>query len=120
MRKGWKALYTCPLLLLTRTLVTPAMAINFGVGDKSLGEEISSDDFTGFFSSFKAFGTAISGICALTSLVFFVIALTKLSTSAGNDRARSSALKGVLLSGVALALFGGITVIVGVFWNAFG
>lgn len=84
----------------------------------SLGEAIDEEDFSTFFGEFKKFGIAITGICTITSLVFFIIALTKLSASAGNDRARAAALKGVLYSGIALALFGGATVIVGVFWNA--
>lgn len=94
-------------------------AIAFGVQD-SLGKPIEADDFGTFFASFKKFGVAVTGICTLTSLVFFIIALTKLSASAGNDRARATAIKGVLYSGIALALFGGATVIIGVFWNALG
>ena len=85
---------------------------------KSLGEAPDASELSGFFSGFKTFGTAISGICAITSLIFFVISLTKFSTSAGNDMQRTRALKGFLFSGVSLALFGGITVIAGVFWNA--
>lgn len=91
----------------------------FAMGSRdSLGKPIDADDFGTFFSSFKKFGVAITGICTLTSLVFFIIALTKLSASAGNDRARATALRGVMYSGISLALFGGATVIIGVFWNA--
>lgn len=85
---------------------------------KSLGEAPDASELSGFFSGFKTIGTAISGICAITALIFFIINLTKFSTSAGNDMLRSRALKGLLFSGVSLALFGGITVVVGVFWNA--
>ena len=85
---------------------------------KSLGEAPDASELSGFFSGFKTIGTAISGICAITALIYFVINLTKFSTSAGNDMQRARALKGLLFSGVSLALFGGITVIAGVFWNA--
>ena len=85
----------------------------------SLGKPIEATDFSDFFQNFKKLGIAISGLCTMTSLMHFIISLTKLSASAGNDRARSTAIKGVLFSGVALALFGGITTVVAVFWNAF-
>lgn len=84
----------------------------------SLGEAPTSAELTPFFKGFKTIGTAVSGICAITSLIFFVISVARLSTSAGNDMMRSRALKGILISGISLALFGGITVVVGIFWNA--
>ena len=98
------------------TVIAQASTITIPGGTmKSLGEAPDASELSGFFSGFKTIGTAISGICAITSLIFFVISLTKFSTSAGNDMQRTRAL---LFSGVSLALFGGITVIAGVFWNA--
>jgi len=84
----------------------------------SLSEAPSASEFVDIFQGFKQIGTAVSGICTITSLISFVISLTRLGTSAGNDVVRSRALKGILFSGISLALFGGITVVVGIFWNA--
>lgn len=83
----------------------------------SLSEAPSLSEMTDVFKGFKALGTAISGICAITALIFFVISITRLSTSVGNDMQRSRALKGILFSGISLALFGGLTVVVSIFWN---
>lgn len=91
----------------------------FSLGPRdSLGAPIHAEDFGEFFTDLKSVGVMFTGICTLACLVLFIISLTKLSASAGNDRARASALKGVLYSGISLALFGGSTVIIGVFWNA--
>ena len=101
------------------TVIAQASTITIPGGTmKSLGEAPDASELSGFFSGFKTIGTAISGICAITALIYFVINLTKFSTSAGNDMQRARALKGLLFTGVSLALFGGITVIAGVFWNA--
>lgn len=83
----------------------------------SLSEAPSAAEFTEFFKGVKAIGIAVSGICIITALMFFAINLTRLSTSAGNDMQRSRALKGILLSSVSLTLFGGITIVVSIFWN---
>lgn len=108
--------------MLNTMLRSAGSIAGFAIGDlterPSLGEDVSASEFTDFFQKFKGLGVAATGICTLTSLLFFIISLTKLSTSAGNDRARATALKGLLYSGIALALFGGATVIIGIFWNA--
>lgn len=83
----------------------------------SLGSAPTSADFGNFFKNVKVIGTSVGGICAITALIFFIISIAKLSTSAGNDMQRSKAIKGILYSGISLALFGGITVVAGIFWN---
>ena len=83
----------------------------------SLSEPITTAEFTEFFGRYKEICLTVSGVCTLIGLVSFIRAATKLSTSAGNDRARTEAIKGLLVSGASLALFGGISTIVGVFWN---
>lgn len=84
----------------------------------SLSEAPTASELAGFFSGFKMIGTVVSGLCTITALIFFVINLARLSTSVGNDMQRSRALKGILFSGISIALFGGITVVVSIFWNA--
>jgi len=84
----------------------------------SLGTPPDPDDFMTFFHNFKTIGTAVSGVCTITALIFFIINVTKLSVSAGNDMQRARAVKGILFSGISLALFGSITIVAGTFWNA--
>lgn len=86
----------------------------------SLGEDVTASEFADFFNKFKGLALFVSGLCTITALIFFIISLTKLSTSAGNDAARSKAIHGILYSGISLALFGGISVVVGVAWNMIG
>ena len=102
----------------TVNVITPAWAIGVAPG-KSLDDDVTVGEFAEYFSSLRGLGTIISGICTMIALIAFIINLTKLSASAGNDRARSTAMKGVLFSGIGLSLFGGITLIIGVFWNIF-
>lgn len=65
----------------------------------------------------RSVAMAITSICTIICFVAFLISVTKLSTSAGNPAARQRALTGILVSGVALALFGGAFIVVGFFWN---
>ena len=58
--------------------------------------------------------TSVLTIISFVSLLFWV---AKLALSAGNPRNRTTALTGILFSGVALALFGGAWVVVSFFWN---
>lgn len=65
----------------------------------------------------RAVAQVITTICTVICLAAFLISVTKLATSAGNPQARQRALTGILISGIALALFGGAWVVVSFFWN---
>ena len=82
---------------------------------------ISSDDQSSWnqlFSRFKGIIVALTGVGTLVMIVLFIIQFMKLGASAGNPQARSQALTGVLWTGVAAALLGSVTIIVGFFYNA--
>ena len=70
-----------------------------------------------FLTNYKGLALAISGICAITSIIMLVVSISRLSVSAGNEQLRRKAWGGIILSGIALALIGGISVVVGVFWH---
>ena len=53
------------------------------------------------------------GVATLTFVVLFIINFVKLGAAADNPNQRSEALKGLLHTGIALALLGGVTIIVG-------
>lgn len=102
------------------TVVSAHASMSIGDGTvQSLNEGVSLNEFTDFFVQYKAFAAAITGICALTSLVALALSIAKFSASGGNDMARRKAITGILASGASLAIFGGATVVVGVFWQLF-
>lgn len=87
----------------------------------SLGNFTENDanlDKDSFFN--KIFGTGrgvlfgMFGVATLTFVILFIINFVKLGAAADNPSQRSEALKGLLHTGIALALLGGITIIVGV------
>ena len=83
----------------------------------SLGQRVSANEFSQFLTNYKGLALAISGICAITSIIMLVVSISRLSVSAGNEQLRRKAWGGIILSGIALALIGGISVVVGVFWH---
>ena len=68
-------------------------------------------------SNAKQIAQVIVGLCAVTSLIFFLINIAKLGTAGDNERLRGTAFKGILFSGLSLTMFGGLTVVVSLFWN---
>lgn len=90
--------------------------------DGKLQIEGINDNDTGvwnqLFSKFKGIIVGITGIGTLVMIVLFIIQFMKLGASAGNPQARQQALMGVLWTGVATALLGSVTIIIGFFYNA--
>lgn len=78
----------------------------------------SQDAWKNFIGKYKEFITGFAGIGAVTMIVFFIISFLKLGASVGNPNARSAALQGCLWTGIAAALLGSVTFIVGFFYNA--
>jgi hypothetical protein len=70
------------------------------------------------FDRFKGVIVGLTGVGTLVMIVLFIIQFMKLGASAGNPQARSQALTGVLWTGVAAALLGSVTIVVGFFYNA--
>lgn len=70
------------------------------------------------FTKYRTFIVGISGIGAISMIVFFVIQFMRLGASAGNPSARSQALVGVLWTGLAAAGLGAVTIVVGFFYNS--
>ena len=82
---------------------------------------ITSDDTSAWnqlFDRFKGVIVGLTGVGTLVMIVLFIVQFMKLGSSAGNPQARSQALTGVLWTGVAAALLGSVTIIVGFFYNA--
>ena len=60
------------------------------------------------------------GLSAITALVGFIWQISKLGMAGDNQFERRKAVKGILFSGISLALFGGLTTILTFVWNVFG
>lgn len=91
-----------------------AAAIQIPNAPVSLREPVTIDEFTPFIQGLKALGMVGMGVCVLITLTMLVISITKLSLSAGNEHQRSRAIKGILICGIALALFGGAGLLVSI------
>lgn len=70
-----------------------------------------------FLYEYKGLITGILGIAALTALLMFVKNFTTLAFSGSNPNARQQKILSILLTGIATAGLGALTVFVGFFWN---
>lgn len=59
----------------------------------------------------------ISGLISVLMIMCLLIQISKLGTAGDNEMARRKAIMGIMTSGVALALFGSSTIVVGFFWD---
>lgn len=83
-----------------------------------LGQNDQQSAWNNIFNRYKNFIVGISGIGALTMVVLFIMQLMKLATHPDNPQARTQALNGVLWTGIATALLGGVTIVAAFFYNA--
>lgn len=81
-------------------------------------DEDSGQSITTIITKYKTIATAIMGILTITMLIFMLIQFTKLGAAGDNEMQRKRAIMGILTTGIATALLGGATVVVGFFWNA--
>lgn len=87
-------------------------------GNENFKNGGSTSAWNSLFTKYRTFIVGISGIGAISMIVFFVIQFMKLGASAGNPQARSQALAGVLWTGLAAAGLGAVTIVVGFFYNS--
>lgn len=78
----------------------------------------SGSAWESFIAKYQGFIVGISGVGAVTMILFFIMQLLKLGGTAGNPQARSQVLSGLIWSGVAAAALGSVSVIVGFFYGA--
>ncbi|MDE7246242.1 MAG: hypothetical protein K2O18_20020 [Oscillospiraceae bacterium] len=88
-------------------------------GDGGSGSGNLSDSVSYVLQKYKTIGTAVFGICTITAIICLLWQITKLGMAGDNERNRSMAVKGIFISGAALAIFGSITLVAGMFWGAF-
>lgn len=75
------------------------------------------DPWTGIVTKYKGVITGVLGILTMTMVVFMIIQITKLGAAGDNESSRRKAIMGIITTGIATALLGASTIIVGFFWN---
>ncbi len=68
-------------------------------------------------SNYKEIAAVVLGICVITSIIMLLVAILRLGTSGDNQQARANSWKAIIVSAVALSLFGGSGAAIGIFWN---
>ena len=68
-------------------------------------------------SEYRGVVTFISGIGTLSMIMFFIFNFIALGNSKGNPQERQKAIAGLIVSGIATAGLGSVTLITGLFYN---
>jgi len=68
-------------------------------------------------TKYKSIATGFLGLATITMLIFTIFQFVKLGGTGDNEMARRKAIFGILTTGAATAMLGGLTVVVGFFWN---
>lgn len=103
--------------------VTPHFSVSIDPASNEVSVSTPSTDAstaqTGKFilDRTKVVTRIIFGLCAITSLAAFICQIVKLGAAGANEMLRRRAIQGLLVSGSALSLFGGLSVFASFFWK---
>ncbi len=90
------------------------------LGDgKSKNSEISDEQFSKVSSKYRGYLNIGLGVLAVTTFLIMIFQFVKLGYAGSNPAERKKAITGILFSGIATALFGGLAVVVSIFASAF-
>ena len=73
--------------------------------------------FNKVLKEYRGVVTLVSGIGTLSMIMFFIMNFIALGNSKGNPQERQKAINGLIISGIATAGLGSVTMIVGLFYN---
>lgn len=101
------------------------ISVSYGLGkdgvegiDKKVDGKTGVDGVaTKVLKEYKTAIAGISGAVSLTFLIFFLINLAKLGSTAGNPQARQGALMGIVWCGLACAGIGAVGIFFGFFYG---
>lgn len=93
--------------------INPDGTLKVDTGSSETGQE----GWTTILTQYRSVIVGVSGVCALTFLLLFILNFTKLGQSAGNPQMRSQALLGLIWTGIACAGCGSVALFVGFFYN---
>lgn len=83
------------------------------------GYNTQNDAFEHIIEQYKTIISFFSAIAAVTMVGIFIYLFTKLGMTAGNPMERQKCITGLIISGVAAALLGSISLFVGLFYGIF-
>ena len=78
----------------------------------------TADSIATVLTKGKAIALGFTGVATLLMLAFTIIQIVKLAAAGDNEMNRKRAIGGILTTGIATALLGGLSVFVGFFWGA--
>lgn len=97
----------------------PEFTMNSGVISLGGLENTNKDVFFNkVFNEYRGIVMFISGIGTISMILFFILNFINLGKSQGNPQERQKAISGLIISGIASAGLGSVTMIVAIFFNA--
>ena len=117
---------TLAISLVTPTFASSSPFLDFSISDSGINVSIdgstdianSDEAYANLFTNYKAIAQVITGICVITAMICFLYQITRLGAAGDNDRQRKSAITGILVASTVLMVFGGLEIVVSIFWNA--
>ena len=85
---------------------------------RSSAADNTADSIATVLTKGKAIALGFTGVATLLMLAFTIIQIVKLAAAGDNEMNRKRAIGGILTTGIATALLGGLSVFVGFFWGA--
>ena len=130
MLKKRSFLLLAVVLCLTICLIFPASAVNVVVtqnpdgtvhiGPSGQPNMTTEQTYGNLMTNIRNIATAITGICVITAVLSLIFQISKLGAAGDNEKARRVAMRGILISGAVLAVFGSLGLVIGFFWNVLG
>lgn len=85
-----------------------------------IGTDEGKMDFNQVLSKYKYIVMAFTGILTITMFAAMIYMFSKLGIAGDNEAARRKAIGGILTTGIATALLGSSTIIIGFFYSSLG
>jgi len=89
-------------------------------GSSVLGGTPSTENLSRTVLMQRSFAEAMFALGAITCIIFLLIYITKLGAAGDNAKARKNAITGIIVSGIALVLLGGLSVVLAFAWGFLG
>ena len=85
--------------------------------DDVVKKKSAKEGFNDLFEKYRTFISGVSGIVALSMLLFFIVQVFRLADSAPNPKHRAQAMSGLIWIGIATALAGSVSLFTGLFYG---
>ena len=96
----------------------PSITVQGGkINIKPIEPKSANEFFNSSLSEYREIIVFLSGIGTICMILFFILNFIKLGSSQGNPQVRQKAVVGLIVSGIATACLGSVTLIVGMFYS---